>query len=383
MKGKTAFDALGSIDPRYILEAAPDVPVRKGSKAPYIRFLAIAATVSALTAVAILVSTVLMLAGGMKQNGENLPTVPPMGEAQDGQNETDEDTDGYTDPSVDGRTESPADPEAQPPEIPSGAFTTPWYTVEEIDGKYYLRFTDEVETYEEESSGDSSGGNCIIITGIRLGTVEELKARVLAGDFSEGTISKLKGLMDRYGYEVPNVPNLYEPIIPEGWSSPDGVEWFGRYFYVDLRNDERIYVGSRIEQYIGENGSYRMYDDKSYERDYEDKITDVRNRGTLREDMIEYDGVPCEVYEYDTSVATIRVIILKLEQDGDVKEIAMTYCLDHDKDPDQINPDHPYSLQIFGERDGIKYHVRLSSMKTVPSIEFLSSFGIKPVELTE
>ena len=88
MKGKTAFDALGSIDPRYILEAAPDAPViHAGNKILYIRILAVAATVAALTAVAVLG------AGIMKQSGENPPVVPPVGET-DGTFATTNDTNG-------------------------------------------------------------------------------------------------------------------------------------------------------------------------------------------------------------------------------------------------------------------------------------------------
>ena len=79
MKGKTAFNAMEGIDPRYILEAAPDAAVRKGSKAPYLRILAVAATVAALTGVAVLG------AGILKQSGENPPVVPPVGETQDAQ----------------------------------------------------------------------------------------------------------------------------------------------------------------------------------------------------------------------------------------------------------------------------------------------------------
>ena len=87
MKGKTAFNAMEGIDPRYILEAAPDAVVRKGSKAPYIRILAVAATVAALTAVAVLG------AGIMKQSGENPPVVPPEGDT-DGTFATTNDTNG-------------------------------------------------------------------------------------------------------------------------------------------------------------------------------------------------------------------------------------------------------------------------------------------------
>ena len=75
------------IDPRYILEAAPDAVIRKGSKAPYIRILAVAATVAVLTAVAVLG------AGIMKQSGENPPVVPPEGDT-DGTFATTNDTNG-------------------------------------------------------------------------------------------------------------------------------------------------------------------------------------------------------------------------------------------------------------------------------------------------
>lgn len=77
MKGKTAFNAMEGIDPRYILEAAPDAVIRKGSKAPYLRILAVAAAVAALTAVAVLG------AGILKRSGDNPPVVPPVGETDE------------------------------------------------------------------------------------------------------------------------------------------------------------------------------------------------------------------------------------------------------------------------------------------------------------
>ena len=52
MKGKTAFNAMEGIDPRYILEAAPDAPMRTGSKTRYIRILAVANAMTKTTACA-------------------------------------------------------------------------------------------------------------------------------------------------------------------------------------------------------------------------------------------------------------------------------------------------------------------------------------------
>lgn len=99
MKGKTAFNAMEGIDPRYILEAAPDAVIRKGSKAPYIRILAVAATVAVLTAVAVLG------AGILKQSGENPPVVPPVEETQDAHVTSD----GETNDALAGTDETPGE----------------------------------------------------------------------------------------------------------------------------------------------------------------------------------------------------------------------------------------------------------------------------------
>ena len=61
MKGKTAFDALGSIDPRYILEAAPDAAVTAvGKRAKILRLSAVAAALALVVAVGAVVAPMLM-----------------------------------------------------------------------------------------------------------------------------------------------------------------------------------------------------------------------------------------------------------------------------------------------------------------------------------
>lgn len=60
MKGKTAFNAMEGIDPRYILEAAPDAVVRKGSKAKFLRLTAVAAALAVVVAVGAVMVPMLM-----------------------------------------------------------------------------------------------------------------------------------------------------------------------------------------------------------------------------------------------------------------------------------------------------------------------------------
>lgn len=54
MKGTTAFEAMEGIDPRYILEAAPDAPVRTGNKGRFIRIAAVAAALALVMAVGVI-----------------------------------------------------------------------------------------------------------------------------------------------------------------------------------------------------------------------------------------------------------------------------------------------------------------------------------------
>jgi len=62
MKGKTAFNAMEGIDPRYILEAAPDVvaPVVVGRRTKFLRLAAVAAALAVVVAVGAVVAPMLM-----------------------------------------------------------------------------------------------------------------------------------------------------------------------------------------------------------------------------------------------------------------------------------------------------------------------------------
>ena len=62
MKGKTAFNAMEGIDPRYILEAAPDAaaPIVVGRRTKFLRLAAVAAALAVVVAVGAVVAPMLM-----------------------------------------------------------------------------------------------------------------------------------------------------------------------------------------------------------------------------------------------------------------------------------------------------------------------------------
>ena len=347
MKGKTAFDALGSIDPRYILEAAPDAPARKGSKAPYLRILAVAATVAVLTAALLVVGM-----GIMKQSGENPPVVPPVGETQDAQ--------------------TPAEGESETDAPQNGSYSTDLYTVAEIDGKHYISFADGNE------KPANSGGNAIVTQGIYFSSIEEMRRKFLEGDFTADEVKELKSqltLTDK-GFEIPDMTNLYDAVLPEGWDVS--------YVYVN----DGCYTISIINSSTydekegddtGESASIAFYTDDYYNSSYKyfylDQLEKVKDG--LIEDITDVQGIPCQVYEYKTNVSKIRSVFMQIENDNGFVEVLMNYCMEH-KDQDMVNQSVPYAIYMYGEDNGRKYQISLNGFENGFDVDVLKMFSVKP-----
>ena len=365
MKGKTAFNAMEGIDPRYILEAAPDAAVRKGSKAPYIRILAVAATVAALTAV------VVLGAGIMKQSGENPPVVPPVGESQDMETPTDGGA-------AEG-TESPTVGEPEVPPVLNGSYTTDLYAVEEIDGKHYLSFVDG-----NEKPQGGSNGNASVIKGIYFNSLEEMRRKFLKGDFTEQEVLHLKSelkLTDK-GFEIPDMTNLYDAVLPEGWST-NRVGLCEDHIEITYRND--ITYDESNGDVSGERCNLMFVSEQRYNTEYQTIFAsqiESANDGLL-EDQKSFFGIPCKVYETRTSISKLRYVVMEYEKDGFAYEILVTYILEHDKRPDLVNTEVPYDMIVFGSRDDIWFEFFVSGFETAPQSSFYQAFGIKPFETKE
>ena len=345
MKGKTAFDALGSIDPRYILEAAPDAPARKGSKAPYLRILAVAATVAVLTAALLVVGM-----GIMKQSGENPPVVPPVGETQDAQT------------SAEGESETDA------PQ--NGSYTTDLYTVTEIGGKHYISFADGNE------KPANSGGNAMVIQGIYFSSIEEMRRKFLEGDFTADEVKELKSqltLTDK-GFEIPDMTQLYDVVLPEGWSV-SYVTLTETDVQIAFRNEATY--NEKIEDFSGESGYMTLLTDEQYEKKYQkDIVSYIEEIEDNRiQDGTEYLGYPCSMYEDVNDDVKLRVVLMKMEMGGSTYEIMLTYCVEHPK-KEYVSDTVPYSACIYGSTNGQKFRVYLSGFENEPDKSFFDSFYI-------
>ena len=353
MKGKTAFNAMEGIDPRYILEAAPDAAVRKGSKAPYIRILAVAATVAVLTAVAVLG------AGILKQSGENPPVIPPIGETEN----THEPTEGEH------VTDAPIEDETVP--TPNGSYTTALYAVEEIDGKHYINFVDGNEKPDPDSSGSAG-----MIKGIYFSSIEEMKQKFLQGNFtaSEVTAMKAQLTLTEKGFEIPDMMNLYDAVLPEGWS----VRWVcldGQNLYLSVQNDQTF--DESTEDYLGESGYIAIHAGKSYDTMYQNYFLSYieKNEKYLVQEKTNFHGFPCRIFENRTEDTLRRDVVMEVPVEEGTFDVLVKYRI---KLADTDGTSTPYSMSMYGELFGRKVEVYLSGFETDPQEDFYSSFGIQP-----
>lgn len=349
MKGKTAFEAMEGIDPRYVLEAAPDAPIHAGNKTRYLRILAVAAMVAALTAVAVLG------AGIMKQSGENPPVVPPVEDSQD--------------------VQTPTEGESEIATPQNGSYSTDLYTVEEIDGKHYINFLDG-----NEKPTTNNSGNTIVTTGIYFQSVEELRQKFLTGAFTADEVKNLKAqlTLTDHGFEIPDMTNLHDAVLPEGWSVPN-VLLDGSSLYIQFQNDSTYNV--KEDDYSGEHGFIGFYSEQHFEGFYDIFFASYveRIKDNLVEDETTFMGVPCYIYEHTTSSSKIRTVIMEIESENSTFEIMLKYYLDH-KDINKIDLAIPYEVHMFGEIDEVRTHIWLSGLENEPDLDFLQSFGVRSLE---
>ena len=362
MRGKTAFNAMEGIDPRYILEAAPDAVIRKGSKAPYIRILAVAATVAVLTAVAVLG------AGIMKQSGENPSVVPPVGETQDKETPTAKETDGTT--------TAPHSGEGELPPVLNGSYSTDLYTVTEIDGKHYISFADGNEKPTSES------GSAGVVKGIYFNSLEEMRQKFLNGSFTEAELRQLKSelkLTDK-GFEIPDMTNLYDAVLPEGWSvyrvCLDGNEIF-----LSIRNDQTY--DESTEDYEGESGFIAIHTKQYYDTVYQYYFLShvESNEKYLVQDETSFHGMPCRVFEHLSSNGILwKSVVMEASIGGGTVDVLVKYRI---QESDTDGTSAPYSMCMYGEIYGQKIEVFLSGFESDPQGDFYQAFGIKPFETKE
>ena len=368
-KSTIILRAMNDIRADYILDgelSATNTSVRVKSNARCIRIIAVAATVTTLTAATVIGTSI------MKQSGDTPPMTPPITGTQDAELPTDGENTSAE------RNTFPTDSGEEETAAPqNGSYTTDLYTVAEIDGKHYISFADGNE------KPANSGGNAMVIRGIYFNSIEEMRRKFLEGDFTADEVKHLKSqltLTDK-GFEIPDMTNLYDAVLPEGWSV-SYVTLTETDVQIAFRNEATY--NEKIEDFSGESGYMTLLTDEQYEKKYQKDIVSYIEEieDNKIQDKTEYLGYPCSMYEDVNDDVRLRVVLMKLEREGSTFEIMLTYCVEHPK-KEYVSDTVPYSVCMYGSANDQKFRVYLSGFENEPDKAFFDSFGIAPLEIME
>lgn len=212
MTGKIAFEAWGSIDPQYILEAAPDgAPVAGAASGTAQKPPKGHRPLGGWVAAAVCVFVALGVYLGALWMGGDGPEPPAV--TDDGTHMTEEapdETEGETLPLDDGFVE------------PSPTFANQHYVVEEIDGRYYLNFYSGNVTYS---------GN-VAVPAIEFSNMEDMFTCLYYGNLTDEQVEHMKNYyLASQGYPCLNLCDLAVPVSAEGHEL-GGVDYFGNAYSI-------------------------------------------------------------------------------------------------------------------------------------------------------
>lgn len=266
-------------------------------------------------------------------------------------------------------------------EISDGSFATDGYTVQAVDGVYYLNFVDGNEPNAQEAIYQISDA------GIALETLSELRSKLKNNTFTDMERATMKDSFSKNenGIKVFNVNQMYQPICPTDINEAY-VYWTGETYGCYVTAPQENVYDSVL------NGWIKFLPRKQYEGQVDRNITNyfsnILYEKIVSQETSTWDGMPCEVYVYETSVARLKSVFIELpvNQDGQVRYISIRYRLSHTNPnlASTISETLPRSVIMFGEKDGQGFEINLSNFTTPPTLSFLTSFGITPyVENTE
>lgn len=241
-------------------------------------------------------------------------------------------------------------------------------TIENLDGKYYLNFT-EGNDLPEGTDKDSLSA---VLADILFPSLADMQEKFINGTFSEAQITRLKKeltLTDK-GFEVFDMRALYDVTLPnESWVK--SMASLVKYRYA-------VFFESEAE---GAHGNIVFCTDAYYEAQYQSDMVKglEKQKENILPDETEYLGYPCVVYEYETAVAKLRAVTLRIENEYGYVDVLVEYCLENTLRPERGNAEIPESITFYGADSRQKYILRLD-VSTAPTKELFTSFAVVSFE---
>ena len=252
------------------------------------------------------------------------------------------------------------------------------YELKEENGKYYMHFSDEY--LKSIASGDAlvpDGSSQILAPSktLKFSTVSEMRIAFESGAFSDENLAALARRAVDGTVEIPDPNKLLAPDLPAG-INVKGV-WSNLTYY-----DIAISSSYNCES---ENCHYDYFkidfEGEQYKDYFEYYIVNYKTgaKTIISEKTIE-DRNAIELV-YTNSTGRYKKLLYQLESNGRTLHIAELYVMEHTS-PDlhhYMSDTIPTNIKIFCEEDGVSWFVDLEAFAERPSVEWLSSFGVKEI----
>lgn len=243
---------------------------------------------------------------------------------------------------------------------------TDLYTITNSEGGIYLNFQ---EGNDSASTGEESGSVCGDLTFESLG---EMRRVFKNGELTESQIEIIKNafLKDDKGILLCNFDRLYEPTVPIGISGKS-VIYSGREEYAFMLTDSNS----------GMTVTFMNHSSDVYARRYASEY-----KNFLDNDRIEFIRKETEsnrnatVYYYRTGVVEQKGVQYTIRTSGKTLHVYEEYLLklyNPDLPSLRVSDTIPFRIRIFGQQGDTYFEVYCSRPETRPTVEWLSSFGLK------
>lgn len=246
--------------------------------------------------------------------------------------------------------------------LPDASFSTEHYTVERIEGACYISFAGGNDIRDEEQDGLAQQ-----LTHISFSTVDEMYDAIRNGTLTDHQMAVIRNSFTRKdkGFVFPDVERLLTPVLPPHLQVA-GVGLTDDVYTYSLRSDSEAL-----------SGSMRVLPEALYRAVYEYEYTNYFNNDNItvvstQESTLE--GVPCEVTEFTTSVARIRMYRLQLQAEGRTLSVQIKYVIETSSSLLDASETVPSGITVYYEKNGRCLEIYLSDFDEMPSLDWITSF---------
>lgn len=230
------------------------------------------------------------------------------------------------------------------------------YSIIQEGGEYYLMFREK--PYPHHFSNMTG---MILKPEIVFSTFNELRFDIQTANFAKNEwhmlYKFLRASSDPYERKIPIFNHIYVPILPESAQITE-IIWGGAYYTIDIHCNEAQKVS---------------FDPFYSQAQYQEAVLSYQNfesSGTNEVTSTSFDPErSATVYHYTFGGAERRLAYYSFTSNGIEYHIAETY--------DSPEATTPIEIDIYANNNGRYFFITLSGLTLRPSVEWLTSFGVK------